>query len=94
MILPVEDYLSPGTVLPYSASSGCYWHKCSFCPEKAEGNSYIAIPVDRAMEDINSLAGVIKPVLLHLLDNSISPALMRSLVEKSSRASVVWFCQD
>ena len=40
--LPLKDYLSPGTVLPYSASSGCYWHRCSFCPEKAEGNPYIA----------------------------------------------------
>jgi hypothetical protein len=79
--LPLKDYLSPGTVLPYSASSGCYWHRCSFCPEKAEDNPYIAVPVDRAMEDISSLAEVIKPVLLHLLDNSISPALMRSLAK-------------
>ena len=79
--LPLDDYLSPGTVLPYSASSGCYWHRCSFCPEKAEDNPYIAISADRAMEDINSLAVVIKPVLLHLLDNSISPALMRSLAK-------------
>jgi len=79
--LPLEDYLSPGTILPYSASSGCYWHRCSFCPEKAEDNPYIAVPVERAMEDINSLAGLIKPVLLHLLDNSVSPALMRSLAK-------------
>ena len=53
----LEDYLSPGAVLPYSASSGCYWHRCSFCPEKAEDNPYIAVPVERAMEEINSLAG-------------------------------------
>ena len=79
--LPIQDYLSPGTVLPYSASSGCYWHRCSFCPEKAEGNPYSAVPADRALEDIHSLAGRMHPVLLHLLDNSISPALMHSLVE-------------
>jgi len=36
--LPVRDYIAPGIILPYSASSGCYWHNCSFCPEKAEGN--------------------------------------------------------
>ena len=79
--LPLKDYLSPGRVLPYSASSGCYWHKCSFCPEKAEENPYVAVPVDRAMEEINSLAGGLKPALLHLLDNSVSPALMRSLAK-------------
>lgn len=79
--LPVKEYLSPGVALPYSASSGCYWHKCSFCPEKAEGNPYIAIPAGRAMDDIHSLAGRMNPVLLHLLDNAINPALMHALIE-------------
>jgi hypothetical protein len=32
---PSEDYFAPGPILPYSASSGCYWGKCSFCPENA-----------------------------------------------------------
>ena len=79
--LPVHDYLSPGTVLPFSASSGCYWHKCSFCPEKAEGNPYIAVPLKKAREDIDTLVNRMNPKLLHLLDNAISPALMRSFVE-------------
>jgi radical SAM superfamily enzyme YgiQ (UPF0313 family) len=39
------------------------------------------VPVDRALEDINSLMSRMHPVLLHLLDNSISPALMHSLME-------------
>ena len=79
--LPAGDYLSPGTVLPYSASSGCYWNRCAFCPEKAEGNPYAAVPVRRAMEDISSLVSSMDPALLHLLDNAISPALLRSLAE-------------
>ncbi|MDT8335524.1 MAG: hypothetical protein RQ753_07490, partial [Desulfurivibrionaceae bacterium] len=32
--LPLADYLAPGPILPYAASSGCYWRQCSFCPEK------------------------------------------------------------
>jgi radical SAM superfamily enzyme YgiQ (UPF0313 family) len=79
--LPLKDYLSPGVILPYSASSGCYWHNCSFCPERAEGNPYVAVPADRVMSDINSLASGMDPVLLHLLDNAISPALMRAIAE-------------
>jgi radical SAM superfamily enzyme YgiQ (UPF0313 family) len=79
--LPAGDYLSPGRVLPCSASSGCYWQRCAFCPEKAEGNPYVAIPVRRAMEDINSLVSSMDPALLHLLDNAISPALLGSLAE-------------
>jgi hypothetical protein len=79
--LPVNDYLSPGLVLPYSASSGCYWNRCSFCPEKAEGNPYHPVPAPQARADIGSLVASNRPVLLHLLDNAVSPALMSSLAD-------------
>ena len=29
----IDQYLSPGLILPYSSARGCYWHKCAFCPE-------------------------------------------------------------
>ncbi len=79
--LPIHDYLSPGFILPYSGSSGCYWNKCSFCPEKAEDNPYVPVPVEQAITDLNALTDKHKPVLIHLLDNSISPALMGALVD-------------
>ena len=37
---PWGDYLSPGPILPYSASDGCWWRQCAFCPEQTEGNRY------------------------------------------------------
>jgi hypothetical protein len=80
--LPLPDYLSPGFILPYSGSSGCYWNKCSFCPETAEDNPYVPIPVEKAMDDLHVLVEKHKPVMLHLLDNAVSPALMRGLAEK------------
>ncbi|MCC6347094.1 MAG: radical SAM protein [Nitrospirales bacterium] len=88
-VLPLHDYLAPGTILPYSASSGCYWNRCSFCPERAEGNSYTPVPVDRALRDISSLAGATKPVLLHLLDNSLSVGLLKGLAENPP--GVPWY---
>jgi len=79
--LPMRDYFAPGPILPYSASSGCYWNRCSFCPERAEGNPYRAIPVEKAILDLRRLVDRQKPVLIHLLDNAISPSLMRALSE-------------
>jgi hypothetical protein len=79
--MPLQDYLSPGFILPYSGSTGCYWNKCSFCPETAEDNPYVPIPVPQAMTEINSLIEQTKPRLMHLLDNAISPALMRAFCE-------------
>jgi len=77
--LPLAGYLAPGFILPYAASSGCYWNRCSFCPEKAEGNPYRALPPEQVLDDIVQLTARTKPVLLHLLDNAVSPALMRVL---------------
>lgn len=87
--LRLDDYLSPGGILPYSASSGCYWNKCSFCPETAEDNPYVPIPADRALADIVALASKSKPALIHLVDNSISPTLMHALVNKPP--GVPWY---
>ena len=77
--LPRDQYLSPGFILPYSASSGCYWHKCSFCPEKAEGNPYIPVPSPQVIADLKALRETNAPVLIHLLDNAVSPALLDAL---------------
>lgn len=87
--LPFHEYLSPGLILPYSGSSGCYWNKCSFCPETAEDNPYVPVPVERAMAELTVLVEETKPVLIHLLDNSISPALMGALADNPP--GVPWY---
>ena len=87
--LPVEDYFAPGRILPYSSSSGCYWNRCSFCPEKAEGNPYTPIPVDRVTLDLNTLIKKMKPALVHLLDNAIPPALMEKIADQP--LGVPWY---
>jgi len=78
---PMDRYLSPGTVLPYSSAGGCYWHKCAFCPEKAEGNAYRPLEVSRVTRDLQTLTKQWNPSLVHILDSSISPALLKALAE-------------
>jgi hypothetical protein len=87
--LPLDDYLSPGIILPYSASVGCYWSKCSFCPEKAEKNPYLPLPVDTVLKDLDELITQTKPLLLHLVDNAISTSLLRRIAE--SGLGVPWY---
>jgi len=81
ILFPTRDYFAPGPILPYSSSSGCYWNRCSFCPERAEENPYIAIPVEEVILDLHHLVDRHKPVLIHLLDNAISPSLMKAISE-------------
>ncbi len=79
--LPLKDYFSPGLVLPYSAADGCYWNRCSFCPERAEGNKYRPVSTSHVLSDLKLLVEQSRPVLVHLLDNAISPSLLCALAE-------------
>jgi hypothetical protein len=75
--LSKAKYFSPGFILPYSASSGCYWHRCSFCPERAEGNVYQPSSPEEAVAEIRVLTEKLRPVLIHFLDNAMSPGFWR-----------------
>ncbi len=79
---PCGEYFAPGLILPYSASCGCYWGKCSFCPENAEGNCFRPTRVQEVVRDVRLLVETRKPVLLHFLDNAMSPALLKALEEQ------------
>jgi len=86
---PIVNYLSPGPVLPYSTASGCWWRKCSFCPEKAEGGEYSPIAPDSALAEIKALVEFEKPALIHFLDNALSPAFLQGIVENAP--GIPWY---
>ena len=48
-------YLSPGKVLPFRASIGCYWSKCNFCPEKAEIRPYSSNRASKVLADLKQI---------------------------------------
>lgn len=74
-----QPYLSPGFVLPFSASNGCWWRRCNFCPEKAEKNPYRPLPHTTAIHQLKDLTRHTGPSMIHLLDNAVSPALLKRL---------------
>ena len=75
-------YLAPGPILPYSASSGCYWQKCTFCPERSENSSYRPARVRAAGDEVRELAALHRPYLIHFLDNALSPRFLKGLIER------------
>jgi len=77
--LPLDEYLAPGLILPYSTSRGCYWSRCAFCPERAEGQAYKACPIDAVTDDLACLVARYRPRLIHFTDNALSPRLLRRL---------------
>lgn len=78
---PINQYLAPGGILPYSTARGCYWHNCAFCPEKAEENPYQPKANSHVARDLQTMTLQINPSLIHILDNAISPVQLKSLAQ-------------
>ncbi|MEN6330555.1 MAG: radical SAM protein [Smithella sp.] len=86
---PVNDYISPVPVLPFCTARGCYWRKCSFCPEKAEDNPYLPLSSTRVLSQLQTLCDQMHPGLIHLVDNAVSPAILNALAQNSP--GVPWY---
>ncbi len=78
---PPGEYLSPGPILPYSASRGCSWRKCTFCPEKTEASRYIPVSEGQVRADLNALLAQKPPSLIHFLDSTMSSRLLENLAD-------------
>ena len=86
---PLDQYLVPGLILPYSTSRGCYWQKCKFCPEKSEQGAYKPMRIEDVMEDIHRLVRLTTPCLIHFLDNALSPRFLKHLIHNPP--GVPWY---
>jgi hypothetical protein len=84
-----QRYLAPVRVLPYSTSQGCYWKKCTFCPEKAENEDYRPV-LPKTLSYHLATLGSRHPIgLVHFLDNAISPKMMKHLIANPS--GIPWY---
>lgn len=79
--LPLDRYLATGPIVPYATSSGCYWRRCSFCPEKSENSVYRPADVRAAGKEIRRLTTRYTPRLIHFLDNALSPRFLKHLID-------------
>ena len=83
-----DSYFSPGRILPYAASHGCYWRRCTFCPETTEGAPFHALPPDKIFDDIEHLSRP-QPELIHFLDDALSPSLLIKMAQH--RLPAPWY---
>ncbi len=84
-----NEYLSPGFVLPYTTSRGCFWKKCNFCPEKTENSPYSHIPPTTTIRDLQTLVQETSPSLIHFLDNALSPSSLIAISDNPP--GVPWY---
>jgi hypothetical protein len=71
-----REYLSGRPVIPYALSTGCFWDRCLFCPDRGAG--FYQVPgevLGRFIESIPSDLPGGRP-LFHFLDSAIPPAAL------------------
>ncbi len=74
------DYLSPLPTLQVSASRGCYWQRCQFCPEATSPtHPFSAAPPGDLPELLLELAGRYGVGHFHLTDNAVPVHVLRDL---------------
>ncbi len=72
--LPLEKYLMPYPVLPYMASRGCYWGKCTFCTHSFIYDShYRKENEERVADELDYLGKRYKTKYFTFSDEAISP---------------------
>ena len=84
-----DSYLSPGRILPYRASTGCYWNRCRFCPERAEKSLYSSKKAEDVLDDLDSLNRKYHPDTVHFLDNSLGLPLLKAISKR--KMPFVWY---
>lgn len=77
-----EDYLAPGRILPLRTATGCYWSKCRFCPETAEGGRYCPEKNDDILQDLNVLSQKYRIDYVHFVDDALSPSFLRAMAQQ------------
>jgi anaerobic magnesium-protoporphyrin IX monomethyl ester cyclase len=78
--LDLRKYLMPYPVLPYMASRGCYWGKCTFCTHSFIYDSYYRKEnEERVAEDLDYLGKRYHTKYFTFSDEAISPNAFRRM---------------
>lgn len=78
---PWEYYLSPQRVVPTFTSLGCYWGRCSFCPEADEGKSLRFVNPGAIRDRLGKTVRETGAEWVHITDNAIPPKSLASLAK-------------
>ncbi len=88
-----DQYFSPQPILPVSASRGCYWKKCLFCPEAtAPVHPYETFQPSEFPDLLVQLSKRYAVTNFHLTDNAIPVNFLKKLAEhRTALSGLSWF---
>ena len=80
--LPLDSYFVPVRILPYLATRGCYWGRCTFC-DHGQGyfDQYRGLPAQDVVRQIKALKEKYRAEHFLFADESYPPALFKKVTQ-------------
>ncbi len=80
--LPLDSYFVPVRILPYLATRGCYWGRCTFC-DHGQGyfDQYRGMPAHQVIEQVKALKEKYHAEHFLFADESYPPALFKKVIQ-------------
>ncbi len=80
--LPLDSYFVPERILPYLATRGCYWGRCTFC-DHGQGyfDQYRGKPAQDVVREIKALKEKYDAKHFLFSDESYPPALLKKVTQ-------------
>jgi anaerobic magnesium-protoporphyrin IX monomethyl ester cyclase len=79
---PLDSYFVPVRILPYLATRGCYWGRCTFC-DHGQGyfDQYRGMPAHQVVEQVKALKEKYHAEHFLFADESYPPALFKKVIQ-------------
>lgn len=89
----LKQYFVPEIVMPFPASRGCYWRKCSFCDHDF-GMHYNIKSIDKLVEEIRNFKEKYGIRKFEFIDEAISPSYLETMSKRfiEEKLDVEFFC--
>ena len=91
---PWDLYFAPERTAPLVTARGCYWNKCTFCPEVVNPETRLRLArVDRVGRDLDALHDQHGITLVHFIDSALPPKLLSGVAEHVAAGSrpIQWY---
>lgn len=89
----LKKYFTPEIIMPFPASRGCYWRKCSFCDHDF-GMHYNLKNIDKLINEIKIFKEKYGITKFEFIDEAISPSYMEEMSKRfiEENLNIDFFC--
>ena len=79
---PWDLYFAPERTAPMVTARGCYWNRCTFCPEVVNPETRLRLAkVDRLCADMDRLHADYGATTFHFIDSALPPRTLKGVAE-------------